>query len=57
MTPDWDDRWRTGGSVDEIVAEAHLSTDWLLKGIERFVKDREARLKRAREELEQAEAL
>jgi transketolase len=57
MTPDWDDRWRTGGSVEEIVDEAHLSPRWLLAGIERFVKDREARLARIRSELEAAEAL
>jgi transketolase len=24
LTSDWDDRWRTGGTVDEVVAEAHL---------------------------------
>jgi transketolase len=55
MTPDWDDRWRTGGSVDEIVDEAHLSPRWLLQGIERFVRDREARLRRLRQALEEAE--
>jgi transketolase len=48
MTPDWDDRWRTGGSVDEILEEAHLSPNWLLAGIERFVRDRESRLQRLR---------
>jgi len=24
LTSDWDDRWRTGGTVDEVIAEAHL---------------------------------
>lgn len=43
LTPDWDDRWRTGGSLDEIVAEAHLDPDSLLAGIERFAREREAR--------------
>jgi len=57
MTPDWDDRWRTGGAVDEVLEEAHLSPKWLLAGIERFVRDREQRLKRQREALEGAEAL
>jgi len=56
LTPDWDDRWRTGGSVDEIIDEAHLSPAWLLQGIERFVRDRDARLARLRRELEAAEA-
>ncbi len=57
MTSDWDDRWRTGGSVDEIVDEAHLSPRWLMQGIERFVKDREARLRRLRDELDEAESM
>lgn len=46
MTSDWDNRWRTGGSVDEVIEEAHLSPPWLLKGIERFVRDRDKRLQR-----------
>lgn len=46
MTSDWDNRWRTGGSVDEVIEEAHLSPNWLLEGIERFVRDREKRLHR-----------
>jgi transketolase len=57
LTPDWDDRWRTGGSVDEIIDEAHLSPQWILAGIERFVRDREQRLKRQREALDAADAL
>ncbi len=46
MSADFDDRWRTGGRVEEIAEEAHLSCDWLLKGIEKFVNDREDRLKK-----------
>ena len=26
LSPDWDDRWRTGGTVDEVIDEAHLTT-------------------------------
>ena len=48
LTSDWDDRWRTGGSVDEVLAEAHLSPEDILAGIERFVKDRSERLARSR---------
>lgn len=48
MGADWDDRWRTGGSVDEIMDEAHLSMPYLLDGIGRFVRDRESRLRRLR---------
>jgi len=46
LTSDWDDRWRTGGSVDEVVAEGHLDPAHLLEGIERFVRERPARLAR-----------
>ncbi|NNF05568.1 MAG: transketolase, partial [Candidatus Eisenbacteria bacterium] len=46
LTSDFDDRWRTGGNLDEVIEEAHLSPEWLLQGIERFVKDREKRLAR-----------
>ena len=55
LTPDWDDRWRTGGSVEEIVDEAHLSPRWLLQGIERFVRERPQRLRRLRQALDDAE--
>jgi len=49
LTSDWDDRWRTGGSVDEVIAEAHLSPQHILEGIERFVRDRDKRLGALRE--------
>ena len=44
LSPDWDDRWRTGGSLDEIVDEAHLSPRWLWAGITKFAADRDRRL-------------
>jgi transketolase len=46
MTSDWDNRWRTGGSLDEVIAEAHLDPDSLWEGISRFARDREVRLGR-----------
>ncbi|MDX9784452.1 MAG: transketolase [Spirochaetia bacterium] len=51
MTPDWDNRWRSGGNLEEVLDEARLSPPWLLTGIRRFVKDRERRLSRLRSEL------
>ncbi len=45
MTPDWDDRWRTGGSVDEVKLEAHIDPEHLLAGMKRFAEDREQRLR------------
>ena len=49
LTSDFDDRWRTGGSVDEVIEEAHLSPEHLLEGIRRFVKDRDERRGRVRD--------
>jgi transketolase len=49
LSPDWDDRWRTGGSVDEIVKESHLDPASLREGIARFATDRDQRLARVRD--------
>lgn len=49
LSSDWDNRWRTGGTVDEVVEEAHLDPKHVFEGIERFVKDREKRLRRIEE--------
>jgi len=49
MAPDFDNRWRTGGSLDQIVAESKLDPDSLWNGITKFAKDRESRLNRLRE--------
>jgi transketolase len=40
---DWDNRWRTGGSVDEVLEEAHLSPEWIFDGIKRFADERDKR--------------
>jgi len=55
LTSDWDDRWRTGGSVEEVLAEAHLSPAHILEGIERFVRERPERLAALRQAAEAAE--
>ena len=46
VSPDWDDRWRTGGSLDEIIDEAHLSPRWVLEAIQKFASERNSRLER-----------
>ena len=46
LSTDWDNRWRTGGNLTEVIEEAHLSPKWILAGIERFVADRDERLNR-----------
>lgn len=55
LSADWDNRWRTGGTVDEVLEEARLSPRWILEGIERFARERPQRLARLRELLEAAE--
>jgi len=54
LSADWDNRWRKGGELSELVDEAHLSPRWVLKGIERFVRDREVRLRRLQQCLDAA---
>jgi transketolase len=45
-----------GGTLDEVIDEAHLSPEWLLQGIDRFVKGRTSRLARLKGALETANA-
>ncbi len=45
---DWDDRWRTGGSLEEVIEEAHLDPGHILEAVERFVREREGRRERLR---------
>jgi transketolase len=44
LSSDWDDRWRTGGQLEDIIDEAHLSPVWILEGIKRFASDHDKRL-------------
>jgi hypothetical protein len=50
LSADWENRWRTGGTVAELLEEAHFSPKWLLDGIERFVRARDVRLGRLQAE-------
>lgn len=52
MSSDWDNRWRTGGTVDELCEEAHISPDWLLQGIEKFAREKDIRMKKLRSMIE-----
>jgi transketolase len=49
LSSDWDDRWRTGGTVDEVIDEAHLGPTHIVDAIERFVDERDDRIRRLRE--------
>ncbi len=54
ISADWDNRWRTGGTLEEALDEAHLSPQWILEGIQRFAKERDERLARLQSDLETA---
>ena len=41
--------------MDEVLDEAHLSQEWILKGIQRFAEEREQRLARIKAELAAAQ--
>ncbi len=43
MSSDWDDRWRTGGNVEELKREARIDPDSLWEGISKFAAERDAR--------------
>ena len=48
LSSDWDNRWRSGGSVEEVMDEAHLGPEHILAAIKRFVTERDARLAKLR---------
>jgi transketolase len=49
LASDWDNRWRTGGTVDEVVDEAHLGPGHIVDAIKRFAAERPQRLSRLRD--------
>ena len=49
LTSDWHQRWLTGGTEADVIAEAHLDGDSIVAGIERFAAERAQRLERQRE--------
>ena len=54
LSSDWDDRWRTGGSVAEVIEEAHLDEARILTALDRFAAERADRMRRLRERLDEA---
>jgi transketolase len=54
LSSDWDDRWRTGGRLEDVIDEAHLSPEWVLAGIQRFASERQQRLGRIQAALKEA---
>jgi transketolase len=48
LTADWDDQWLTGGLEADVIAEAHLDQESIFAGVQRFARERQARLDRQR---------
>jgi transketolase len=48
LTSDWDNQWLSGGLEPDVIAEAHLDQESIFRGVERFAKERGARLARQR---------
>jgi transketolase len=48
LSSDWDNRWRTGGTVDEVMDEAHLGPEHIFEAIRRFADEADERRARLR---------
>jgi transketolase len=48
LSSDWDNRWRTGGTVEEVIDEAHLGPQHIIDGITRYASERAQRHDRLR---------
>ena len=55
LSADFDNRWRTGGSVEEVMEEAHLSQEHIFEGIKRFAQDKKKRLAKFKSIIENIE--
>jgi transketolase len=54
LSSDHDDQWRSGGSLDEVLDEAHMNPHWILEAIRRFANDRPKRLAELKQQIESA---
>ena len=44
LSPDWDNSWRFGGNLEEVIDESHLSAHWQLEAIQKFSSERKFRI-------------
>ena len=44
LSPDWDNSWRFGGNLEEVIDESHLSAHWQSKAIQKFANKRKLRI-------------
>lgn len=54
LSSDHDDRWRSGGALEEVLDEAHMNPKWILEAIKRFANDRPKRLAELKQQIESA---
>jgi transketolase len=54
LSADWDDRWRTGGNLEDVIEEAQLSPEWIVNGMQKFVDEKGKRLEQLASDLEAA---
>lgn len=46
VSADWDNRWRSGGTLDDVIDEAHLGANWQWEAIVKFAIERHIRLEK-----------
>ena len=51
LSSDFDNRWRTGGSLEEVIEEAHLSPHYILDAIKKFASNKDKRIEKIRSNL------
>lgn len=51
VSPDWDNRWRSGGTLNDVIDESRLSAHWQMDAIQKFANDRDLRLDRIKSTL------
>ena len=51
LTSDFHDRWLSGGSESDVIAEAHLDQESVFAGVKRFADDRDKRMGRLKEQV------
>ena len=51
MAPDYDNRWRSGGTLDQIIIESKLDPSSIWVGINRFSNERSKRLESLKKEI------
>ena len=51
LTSDQENQWLTGGTEQDVIAEAHLDANSIFAGVQRFAQERPQRLGRLRTNL------